>query len=145
MPRPCLIFLGDFSSEKIAWNDVGRHVDWIVRHEHNPDSLRELHHECEVVGVFVECSSEGLTDVLRLKRIQALAPDACVVACRPLDLMEATESDSIGAFHVIALPLEPGELRQSIGFVWESWSRRAVPRAAASAGAPSPLKYVRIA
>lgn len=145
MPRPCLIFLGDFSDEKILWEEVGRHVDWTVRHEHNPDCLRELNGKSDIAGVFVECSGEGLNDVLRLKRIQSLVPEACVVACRPLDLMDATESDSIGAFHVIARPLDLSELRQSVGFVWESWSRRVTPRAAASAGAARPLKYVQIA
>lgn len=145
MPRPCLVFLGDFSGEKIRWDDVGRHVDWTVRHEQNVDSLRELNNQFDIAGVFVECSSEGLSDVLRLQRIQAIAPQACIVACRPLELMEATESDSIGAFHVIGCPLDAGELRQSIGFVWESWSRRVAPRATASAGASSPIKYVRIA
>jgi hypothetical protein len=59
--------------------------------------------------------------------------------------MEATESDSIAAFHVIARPLDPGELRQSVGFIWESWTRRAKPRTAVSAGASRAVKYVQIA
>jgi hypothetical protein len=139
------VFLGDFSEEKIRWDDVGRHVGWAVRQERTVDALRELNGHYNVAGVFVDCPNDGLCDVLRLKRIQAAAPDACLVVCRPLQLMKTTESDAVGAFHAIGRPLDPQELRQSVGFVWESWSRRNVERRHAMSAGAANLKYSRIA
>jgi hypothetical protein len=138
MFRTCLVFLGDFSDENIPWDEVGSHVGWTARHQRNIDGLREESGQYDVAGVFIESPAEGLTDVLRLTRIQELVPNARLVICRPLDLNHATELDAIGAFHAIARPLNLGELRQSIGFVWESWCRRAsAARSSKSADAPA--------
>jgi hypothetical protein len=121
MRSPCVVFYGDFSAERIRWEELEKEVPCSVRLVRNLMELDALRAESEIMAVYAayDCAAEFV-------RIQACAPDARLVICYPLSLpLMAEELVALGAFHSVPRPLDEGEVRQSFGFVLENWRRRA--------------------
>ncbi|MBV8819900.1 MAG: hypothetical protein JO022_16170 [Acidobacteriaceae bacterium] len=124
MSEPIAVFYGNFHDEHLAWNDVARPFGWNIRKTSSLDDLLEIREEADVPAVFI-ASYPGDCLAEQIAKIRALVPRARVVACYPLSApMLADELVSAGAFHSIPRPLNAGEVKQSLGFVWEAWSRK---------------------
>jgi DNA-binding NtrC family response regulator len=119
-----VIFFGDFSDERIAWNAAASHLGWSVHRVSDLNSLGHVSNGREVAAVFVDQRAQGTSDAIRLRSIRALLPEARIILCCPLRSMRDIDPETLGAFHVVARPLKLGELRTSMGFVSESWCRQ---------------------
>ena len=124
MSIPSVVFFGDFSEERIPWNTAASHLGWAVQCAPDLNSLARISKDAEVTAVFVDQRTYGVSDALLLRRVRAIVPQARLIICCPIRFVFDVDPDEVGAFHVIARPLKIDELRASIGFVWESWSRR---------------------
>lgn len=130
---PCVVFVGDFSEERIDWRSAAGHVGWHVYCAPDLEALELVSNSREIPAVFVDQLTQGVSDAMRLRRIRALLPDARVVICCPIRLISDIDPDEVGAFHSLARPLKMEELKAAIGFVWESWSRRKAGKTVAGA------------
>jgi hypothetical protein len=133
VPVPSVVFLGDFSDERIDWGSAACHVEWDVDCVPDLDALGLVSNSREIPAVFVDQATLGISDAMRLRRIRALLPEARLVVCCPIRLISDIDPDEVGAFHALARPLKMEELKAAIGFVWESWSRRKANNAIAGA------------
>lgn len=132
MNAPSVIFVGDFSNERIAWDTVASHLGWTVDRVPDLDALEREARCREVAAVFVDQRTHGASDAPRLKRIRSMVPEARLVICCPIRFVFDIDPAENGAFHVIARPLKLEELQASIGFVWEAWIRRNARNAVAA-------------
>ena len=138
MSKPVVVFLGDFQDEHLPWNELVEHLGWTVRHVSTLEGLKEFR-ERETPAVYVEPNSGSLAQ--QVATIREWTPNARVVACYRLSSqLLADELVAAGAFHSVPRPLHLGELKQSLGFVWEAWSRKpkrveSIQRAASAAAA----------
>jgi DNA-binding NtrC family response regulator len=133
MAVPSILFLGDFSDERIVWDEAASHLAWTVHLVPDLASLERRSNGDEITAVFVDQRTQGTSDAIRLRRIRVLLPDARIILCCPLRSIFDIDPDELGVFHVIARPLKIEELRASIGFVWEAWFRRSTQNRAVAA------------
>jgi DNA-binding NtrC family response regulator len=134
MAAPIVIFVGDFSGERIALGDAASRFGWGVQRVADLDSLQRVSSEADITAVFVDQRTPGTSDAIRLRRIRALLPNARITLCCPIQWIFDFDPDELGVFHAIARPLKIEELTTSIGFVWEAWLREnARSRAVAAA------------
>jgi len=120
MSTPKAAFYGDFSTERIRWEEVGQDLGCQVCLAPDLEALRDQRTRSEVIAVFAD-----YRHATEFPKIQACVPDARLVVCYPFCLpLLADELVALGAFHSIPRPLSASEVRQSLGFVWENWMRR---------------------
>ena len=121
--EPIIVFLGEFTGENLTWNELGRNVGWGVQKAKTVDGLEALKDRFDVIAVFVDCSSDICLSH-HLRAVRTHLPGAKIVVCYPLCTpVLADELIAAGAFHSVPKPLNHGEVKQSIGFAWESWTR----------------------
>jgi hypothetical protein len=137
MPAPAVIFFGDFSEERIAWETVADHLGWSVHCVPDFDLLAEISVGHEVTAVFVDHRAQVInqetSDAMSLRRIRALIPGVRLVLCCPIRFIFEVDPSEVGAFHAIARPFQMEELRASVGFVWEAWVRKKAESGASAA------------
>jgi DNA-binding NtrC family response regulator len=125
MSKPLVVFLGDFKDEHVPWDELSGHLGWRFLRSATLDTISEVREHGEVPAVYLDYR-EGSCVARSLAAIKSRVPNARVVVCYPMSApVMADELVAAGAFHSVPRPLHLGELKQSLGFVWEAWSRRA--------------------
>jgi hypothetical protein len=97
--------------------------------------LRAISRNRNVVAVLFESEPLGVSPLGSVRAIRKAAPQALPILCyRPSEPIRWTELADAGAFHALLLPLDTGELRQSLAFVHDAERRRCrrLARSAAS-------------
>lgn len=121
-----VVVLGNPSAvETHAFEKLAPEFGWSVEVAHDLSQLSEFSAAANVVAVFFEANKLGLPweDALRL--VREAAPQALLVPCHRLsEFVNWPELVDAGAFHAVALPLKPEELRQSLSFVWSARLKR---------------------
>ena len=88
--------------------------------------LRDLSVERNLVAVLFEPEALGLASNQALRLIREAAPKALPILCQRLSEPDVwPELAEAGAFHSLPLPLNAGEVKQSLGFVWAAKRQRA--------------------
>jgi DNA-binding NtrC family response regulator len=136
MPNSTVVFLGNITMGTIALEDAAGHFGWSVEAAKDFNHLQELRLSRNVVAIIFDAESLGLTVNQALGLARTIAPQAQLIPCfRFSEVVNWPELAEAGAFHALALPLHPSEVRQSLGFVWSARLRRnanVVPLRAAS-------------
>jgi hypothetical protein len=122
--EPIVVFLGDFQNDRLLLDEVDGHLGWRFCQVPTSEALANLIPPLSsVTAVYLDQVSEkNLAE--ELSAIRNCVPEARIVVCYPLrSPVMAEELVSAGAFHSLPKPLHMGELKQSLGFVWEACSR----------------------
>lgn len=124
MGEPTVVFCGNFHDQHIAWSHVTPQYGWRLCEVPSIEDLGKIADKLNVAAVFVQSDPGELAE--RIEKIRALLPNARVVFCYPHSApMLADELVCAGAFHSIPRPLNEGDVKRCLGFVWEAWSRSA--------------------
>lgn len=135
MTKPLMVFFGDFSDELIAWDEIAGPLEWAIHFEQDLDSLAATSKTTEIPAVFVDFQTSTSTYPAQVQRLREILPNARIVLCCGIESMDDAAVTHIEPFHVVSRPLRIEEVRQSVGFVWESWRARSQTHSATSAAA----------
>jgi hypothetical protein len=98
---------------------------WSVESAANLAELRKMSRSGYLVAVFFDAETLCLPWDRALKSVREVAPAALPVVCRKFsDTVSWPDLVEAGAFHAVSLPLDPIEVRHSLGFVWAATLRR---------------------
>ncbi|MEP7351994.1 MAG: hypothetical protein ABI824_02055 [Acidobacteriota bacterium] len=121
---PVITLLGDFSSEYVDLRTIASGFDWSTALVADFAELSTLTARCEIAVVMVHVRSLGTSWVNALSRVRYIAPNARVVICHGADqAFGRRDMLERGAYGVLQLPLDAGEVRQLLGFVWAAPQR----------------------
>ena len=137
MAQEAIAVLGNPTNGRAAMESLLAEFEWSVENILTVDGLAEVCTRRDVVAVLVDPAVLELSWQRALAAVQAVAPRALPILCdRFSSAIDWSEASSAGAFHMLSLPLDLGELRQSLGFVWEAEER--LPKRASAFLSPSP-------
>ena len=92
------------------------------------------------VAILCDAESLGLSWRDALRTIREIDSQALLIVChRFSDVVNWSELADAGAFHALALPLDLGEVRQSLAFIWAAGLRDAAESLKAGRRKESPL------
>lgn len=121
-----VVFLGDVQDARPSLNHVASSFGWGLLGAQSLPELRALSRERDVVAVFFDPRGLSSSWPYALKSVLQAAPGAAAIVCYSFaDAIPWPEMAQAGAFHCLNLPLDPDEVRQSLGFVREAQLRRA--------------------
>ena len=99
--------------------------DWTPETTASLEALAKIGARPDVVAVMVEPAAINLPWKQAVAAVQEKLPNACIILCnRFSDDIDYAEASAAGAFLLLHLPLQVGELRQSLGFVWAAKNKR---------------------
>ena len=123
-----IVFLGDVQGGSPSLHHVASSFGWSVADAQSVAELGALSREHEVVAVFFDPRGLNPSWAYALKSVQEAAPGAAAIVCYSFaDEIPWPEMAEAGAFHCLNLPLDPDEVKQSLGFVSEAQMRRGSP------------------
>lgn len=77
------------------------------------------------VVVLIHAAEVNLPWKQTLAAVRRAAPEAAIILChRFSEAIDGAEASAEGVFSLLHLPLDLGELRQSLGFVWAAGKKR---------------------
>ncbi len=126
MTHGTVVLIGDLAFETRALNRLVTEFGWSLEVVAGLDQLRELSAPGGSIAILFDAKSLGLSWDQALPLIRQIDSQALLIPChRFSDVVNWRELADAGAFHALALPLDPGEVRQSLGFIWSARFRRA--------------------
>lgn len=121
-----LVLLGNVRFEAASLDGLCLEFGWLIEGAIDLDHLRELSVGRNSIAILFDANSLGLSWQEALASIREVDSQAFLIPChRFSDVVTWRELADAGAFHTLALPLDVGEVRQSLGFIWSARSRRA--------------------
>jgi DNA-binding NtrC family response regulator len=115
-----VVLLGDLPVERTAFDVFVTQLGWSLQKAASFRCLEEMSDD-NVVAVLFDANTLGVSWAEALKLVLDAAPSALPIVChRFSETMEWPELAAAGAFHSLPLPLDPGEVRQSLGFAWSA-------------------------
>lgn len=122
--------LGNLNIDRSVFDRIAKEFDWDVEQTPTLRSLRDMSDSRNVVAVLFSARTLGVPWNQALESVLAAAPRALPVVCAGFsESIRWPELSDAGAFHELRLPIEEGEVRRSLGFIW-----------AAKRGAPEPAR-----
>jgi DNA-binding NtrC family response regulator len=119
MSTGTVVLLGNLNIDRSIFDGVAAEFGWSVIQTENLQFLKEISGRKEVVAVIFDATKLGLSWRDALERVLESSPRALPVACAGFsDVIPWPELSEAGAFHELRRPIEPGEVRTSLGFVW---------------------------
>jgi hypothetical protein len=138
MHKKTIVLLGELSAERSFFVDLAWGFGWCVRVAATCDDLRDIGLEEDIVAVLFDTRDLGPWKCA-LRTVTEAAPEALPVLCHAFsDLIEWPEMATAGVFHALRFPFDPGEVRQTFGFVSAARRQRTARRPAQTAAAVSP-------
>jgi hypothetical protein len=120
--KPGIVLLGNIPLEPVA--GLAATFGWPVEKADCFTNLRKITSRLGVIAVLFEPQSFGLSWDMTLDWVRDAAPGALAIVCRRFsDVIDWPRLAARGAFHLISLPLDERELRQSLGFIWAATRR----------------------
>ena len=143
MSQETVILLGHVSGRKSIERLLAE-FGWALESATTMGGLTRIGSRSDVVAVLIDPVAIELPWKRALAAVRREAPHALPVLCHPFsDPIEWTEASAEGAFHLLGLPLNLSELRQSLGFVWAERNQRANKVVALDSGDRSRLRKDR--
>lgn len=97
---------------------------WPVENADSFEHLRKISSDRTAVAVLFEPHAFGLPWELALASVRKASPGALAVICRRFsEVIDWPALAALGAFHMICLPVDESEMRQSFGFIWAATRR----------------------
>src|SRR5580658_1755343 len=119
MTRGSVAILGNPDIDRIVLNTIATEFHWDVDHAPNLPCLRKMSDERDVVAVLFDARNLGVSWYDALASVRAAAPNALPIVCAGFaDPIRWSDVADAGAFHELRLPIDDGELRRSLGFIW---------------------------
>lgn len=126
MTHGTVVMVGDLGFETRALNRLVTEFGWSLELAAGLDELRELSAVRHSIAILFDANSLGLSWEQALASLREIDSQALLIPChRFSDAVNWRELADAGAFHALALPFDPGEVRQSLGFIWSARFRRA--------------------
>lgn len=120
-----IVLLGKVSLDTAALSELVLEFGWTLDAAAGLDQLRDLAAGKNLVAILFDANGLGLPCQDALRSVRDIAPHALAIPChRFSDIVNWPDWAEAGAFHAIALPWSPSEVRQSLGFVWAARLRR---------------------
>lgn len=123
--------LGNISVDRLKLDSLVAELGCSLKRAEGFDQLRRLSINEQVVAVLVDANALHLSWIEALEFVLKAASRALPIVChRFSDRICWPELAAAGAYHALPLPLDPGEVRQSLGFVLAAknhHSRNVVP------------------
>jgi DNA-binding NtrC family response regulator len=119
MPRGTVVTLGNLNIDPVVLGTVATEFHWDVDQAPSVHILREMKAHRNVVAVLFNARNLGTSWHDALEAIRTAAPAALPIVCAGFaDPVRWSELADAGAFHELRLPVDDGELRRSLGFIW---------------------------
>jgi DNA-binding NtrC family response regulator len=123
--RETVVLFGNFAVEHRLLDQAAIQFGWSFKIAKSIRRLRDLGARSEVVAVISDLTLLAEPWEAALRAVRVAAPNALPIICQRFsDTVAWPELAAAGAFHAISLPLNPCEVRQSLGFVWASKHHR---------------------
>lgn len=125
MTNGTVVLLGDLSFEAPILNRLVQEFGWSFEVAPDLGSLRKLSAARNVVAILFDPNRLGLAWQEALAEVRHIDSQALLIPChRFSEMVDWSDLADAGAFHALALPLDPREVRQSLAFVWSARFRR---------------------
>jgi hypothetical protein len=119
MPSGTVVLLGNLNIDRAIFDGVATEFGWSVIQTDSLQFLKEISGRKEVVAVLFDALRMGLSWADALERVLESSPRALPIACASFsEVIPWAELAEAGAFHEMRRPIEAGEVRTSLGFVW---------------------------
>ncbi len=142
---PVVVLLGNLSTETSPLDVAVREFGWSFECTSSLADLREMSAARNVLAVLFEPLAFGNSCHEALRSVLEAAPKAHPILChRFSETMLWPELAEAGAFHSLLLPLNIGEVRQSLGFLWAAKQHRSGKGARLHGPAPARRRGNRI-
>jgi DNA-binding NtrC family response regulator len=125
MTNGSVVLLGSLP-EAPALLPLVQELGWTLEIAAGFDQLRDLSSNRKPVAVFFDANALNISWQEALTSVREIAPEALLIPChRFSDVLNWPDLADSGAFHSLAIPFNPGEVRQSLAFVWSARLHRA--------------------
>jgi hypothetical protein len=126
MPQGTVVLAGVLPAEHVALDRLVAEFGWSLKQASSFAEVAELNADHSVVTVLFSPQDLALRWDWALRGVRDAAPAALPILChRFAHAIDWPEAAQAGVFHALRLPLKLGEVRQSLGFVWEAKRRPA--------------------
>ena len=126
MTNASVVLLGSLPLEAPELNRLVQEFGWSFETAANVDQLRDLRACRNLAAILFDASALALSWEQALRELRALDSEALLIPChRFSDPVVWSDLVKAGAFHALAMPLDMGEVRQSLAFVWSARFRGA--------------------
>jgi DNA-binding NtrC family response regulator len=146
MPHGTVVLLGSLPASALP--PLLQEFDWTLETAADLKQLREISPTLNPIAILFDANSLKLSWKRELRSIREIDPHALLIPChRFSDMITWRDLADNGAFHALALPFNPSEVRQSLSFVWSarlhrvadvvgSAGRNAMPASTAEVASP---------
>ena len=147
MARETVVLLANEVAGQRRLEDLLTEFGWDFEKVTTLGGLAELSARVDIRVVVVDPATVELPWRDAISMVRRAAPNSLPILCHRIsDAIDWVEASAAGAFDLLGLPLDLGELRQSLGFAWAAKNgrfqlipmpgreRRQFRKAAASAG-----------
>ena len=132
-----IALLGDVNIEPAVLGVLAANFSWAVDRAATLGSLRDLSATENVVAVFFEAGNLGISWNDALESVLTAAPRALPIVCTGFsESIRWPELAEAGAFHELRLPIDEGEARRCLGFIWAAKRGDPIARDPAPGSAP---------
>ena len=129
--------LGDVSIEPAVFGVLAANFNWAVDRAETLVRLRAMSAAQNVVAVLFDARNLGVSWNDALESVLAAAPRALPVVCTGFsEVVHWPDLADAGAFCELRLPINEGEARRCLGFIWAAKREDQIQPAAASEHAP---------
>jgi hypothetical protein len=124
MTQGTVVLAGVLPVEHVALDLLVAEFGWSLKEASSVARVAELNAEHSLVTVLFSPHDLGLPWNQALRGVLRAAPTALPILCHGFaDAIDWPELAEAGVFHSLLLPFDLGEVRQSLGFVWEATRR----------------------
>jgi hypothetical protein len=119
MGRPVIAILGLLDIDRAVFDHAAGEFGWSV--EYSPDllTLRQKTISTDVLAVVFNAPTLEVSWREALEAVLRSAPRALpIVGAAFSETVPSDELAEAGAFHELRLPIDPGEVRRTLGFIW---------------------------
>lgn len=127
MPSGIVVLFGDLPVERKAFEPLVSQFGWSVKEIRTVRDLAQASLDYNLIAVLFDPQYLSLPWDKVLRCILNTAPRTLPILChRFAETIDWPEVAEAGVFHSLQWPLNQGEVRQSLGFVWGA-TRHSVP------------------
>ena len=119
MPSGIVVLFGDLPVERKAFDPLVSQFGWSVKEIRTVRDLAQANLDYDLIAVLFDPQRLSLPWDKVLRSILDKAPRTLPVLChRFAEMIDWPKMAEAGVFHSLQWPLNQGEVRQSLGFVW---------------------------
>jgi DNA-binding NtrC family response regulator len=121
MTQRSVVLLGSLPTETPEIKSLAEEFGWRLDTAADLDQLRSLIAVRNPVAILLDPNDLGLSWDAALNSVQEIDSRPYLILChRFSDVVDWPKLAEAGAFHALARPLDPNEVRQSLAFVWSA-------------------------